>query len=169
MMGEKRGAQGRLFYEFDLEAMVPQDHLLRKIDVVLDLSGLRAELASHYSHTGRPSIDPELMIRMLLVGYCYGIRSERRLCARPRIFSFQFSGGVLPLSTICMTAASALISAPAWPMALSLRIWVAVSVGGFLTARTCARSMASNNACFIRSVDRSLDVRRTFFLLLHAQ
>jgi transposase len=85
MMGEKRGAQGQLFYEFDLEAMVPQDHLLRKIDAVLDLSGLRAELAPHYSHTGRPSIDPELMIRMLLVGYCYGIRSERRLCEEVRL------------------------------------------------------------------------------------
>ena len=85
MMGEKRGAQGQLFYEFDLEAMVPQDHLLRKINAVLDLSGLRAELAPHYSHTGRPSIDPELMIRMLLVGYCYGIRSERRLCEEVRL------------------------------------------------------------------------------------
>ena len=52
MPGEKRAAQGRLFYEFDLEAMVPQDHLLRKIDAVLDLSSLRAELAPHYSHTG---------------------------------------------------------------------------------------------------------------------
>jgi transposase len=54
--------------------------LLRKIDTVLDLSSLRSQLAPHYSHTGRPSIDPELMIRMLLIGYCYGIRSERRLC-----------------------------------------------------------------------------------------
>jgi transposase len=85
IMGEKRGAQGRLFYEFDLETMVPQDHLLRKIDAVLDLSRLRAELEPHYSHTGRPSIDPELLIRMLLVGYCYGIRSERRLCEDIRL------------------------------------------------------------------------------------
>jgi transposase len=80
MMGERTGVQDRLFYEFDLETMVPADHLLRRVDAVLDLSGLRAQLAPHYSHTGRPSIDPELMIRMLLVGYCYGIRSERRLC-----------------------------------------------------------------------------------------
>lgn len=85
MMGENRGTQGQLFYEFDLEAMVPQGHLLRKIDAVLDRSGLRAELAHHCSHTGRPSIDPELMIRMLLVGYCYGIRSERRLCEEVRL------------------------------------------------------------------------------------
>jgi len=80
MMGERQGCQDRLFYEFDLEAMVPADHLLRKIDAVLDLSSLHSELAAHYSHTGRPSIDPELMVRMLLIGYCYGIRSERRLC-----------------------------------------------------------------------------------------
>lgn len=80
MMGEKSGGQGQLFYQFNLDEMVPADHLLRKIDAVLDLSGLRAQLAPFYSHTGRPSIDPELMIRMLLIGYCYAIRSERRLC-----------------------------------------------------------------------------------------
>ena len=80
MMGEKSGAHGQLFYQFNLDEVVPPDHMLRRIDAVLDLSGLRAELAPFYSHTGRPSIDPELMIRMLLIGYCYGIRSERRLC-----------------------------------------------------------------------------------------
>jgi transposase len=80
MMGEQSGSQGRFFYRFDLEKRVPADHLLRKIDAVLDLSKLRSQLAPHYSHTGRPSIDPELMIRILLIGYCYGIRSERRLC-----------------------------------------------------------------------------------------
>ena len=80
MMGERRGRQDRLFYEFCLEDRVPFDHLLRRIDAVLDLSWLRAKLSPYYSHTGCPSIDPELMIRMLLVGYCYAIRSERRLC-----------------------------------------------------------------------------------------
>jgi transposase len=80
MMGERSGSQGRFFYRFDLEERVPADHLLRKIGAVLDLSTLRSQLAPHYSHTGRPSIDPELMIRMLLIGYCYGLRSERRLC-----------------------------------------------------------------------------------------
>jgi transposase len=80
MMGEHSGSQGRFFYRFALEERVPADHLLRKIDAVLDLSRLRSRLAPYYSHTGRPSIDPELMIRMLLIGYCYGIRSERRLC-----------------------------------------------------------------------------------------
>jgi len=80
MMGEPVGRQDRLFYEFDLEDMVPDDHLLRRIDSVLDLTWLRDEMKPHYSHLGCPSICPELMVRMLLVGYCYSIRSERRLC-----------------------------------------------------------------------------------------
>ena len=80
MMGEGTGDQEQFFYSFRLEDHVPQDHLLRQIDGVLDLSELRKHLAPYYSHTGRPSIDPELMVRMLLIGYCYGIRSERRLC-----------------------------------------------------------------------------------------
>ena len=80
MMGWQNGGQVKLFYEFCLEDRVPADHLLRRIDRFLDLSNLRHELAPFYSRTGRPSIDPELMIRMLVVGYCFGIRSERRLC-----------------------------------------------------------------------------------------
>src|SRR6202142_1050992 len=80
MMGQNGGNQNRLFYSFNLEDHVPANHLLRGIDKFLDLTDLRAYLAPFYSHTGRPSIDPELMIRMLLVGYCFGIRSERQLC-----------------------------------------------------------------------------------------
>src|SRR6201987_505707 len=80
MMGERRVEQGALFYEFSLERHVPQDHLLRAIDRFVDLEGVRGHLRSFYSPIGRPSIDPELLIRMLLVGYCFGIRSERRLC-----------------------------------------------------------------------------------------
>ena len=80
MMGERRVVQEALFYEFSLERHVPADHLLRAIDRVVDLSGLRAHLRPFYSEIGRPSVDPELMIRMLIVGYCFGIRSERRLC-----------------------------------------------------------------------------------------
>jgi transposase len=80
MMGRRKGEQGHLFYAFDLEAVVPDDHQVRSIASVLDLSWVRGELAPHYSHTGRPSIDPELMIRMLILGYVFAIRSERALC-----------------------------------------------------------------------------------------
>jgi len=80
MLGPRQKAQVVLFYEFSLEDHIPQNHLLRSIDRFVDLSGIRQYLAEFYSHTGRPSIDPELLIRMLLVGYCFGIRSERRLC-----------------------------------------------------------------------------------------
>ena len=80
MMGQQSGQQDELFYSFSVESHVPADHLLRGIDRCLDLSELRQQLAPYYSHTGRPSIDPELMVRMLLVGYSFGIRSERRLC-----------------------------------------------------------------------------------------
>jgi transposase len=80
MMGPRQETQAALFYEFCLEDHVPGDHLLRSIDRFVDLSDIRQHLSSFYSSTGRPSIDPELMIRILLVGYCMGIRSERRLC-----------------------------------------------------------------------------------------
>lgn len=80
MMGERTVAQDALFYSFSLERHVPADHLLRSIDRFVDLSGIREELKPFYSDTGRPSIDPELMIRMPIIGYCLGIRSERRLC-----------------------------------------------------------------------------------------
>ena len=80
MMGPRQVDQAALFYEFSLERHVPAAHLLRSIDRFVDLSDVRSHLAPFYSSTGRPSIDPELLVRMLLVGYCYGIRSERRLC-----------------------------------------------------------------------------------------
>jgi len=80
MMGERQSGQDSLFYAFSLESHVPPDHILRAIDKFADLRFVRTHLKDHYSHTGRPSIDPELMIRMLLVGYCFGIRSERKLC-----------------------------------------------------------------------------------------
>ena len=82
MMGRQRRDQGRLFYEFRLEDRIPENHLLRRMNVFVTaaLADLHKELEPHYSDIGRPSVDPELMIRMLIVGYCYGIRSERRLC-----------------------------------------------------------------------------------------
>jgi transposase len=79
-MGERRVMQEALFYGFSLERRVPTSHMLRKIDRFVDLSDLRVQLSPFYSDVGRPSIDPELMIRMLLVGYCFGICSESRLC-----------------------------------------------------------------------------------------
>jgi transposase len=80
MMGHRQVEQPALFYEFSLERHIPADHLLRSIDRFVELGGLRRELAPFYSSMGRPSVDPELTIRMLIVGYCFGIRSERRPC-----------------------------------------------------------------------------------------
>jgi transposase len=84
MMGRLKQEQ-KLFYSFCLEDAVPEDHLVRAIAAVLDLSWVHAELAAHYSHTGRPSIDPELMIRMLIIGYVFALRSERLLCREVKV------------------------------------------------------------------------------------
>ena len=80
MMGERTVLQESLFYSFSLDDHVPQGHLMRSIDRFVDLGAIREHLRPYYSEFGRPSIDPELMIRMLIIGYCMGIRSERRLC-----------------------------------------------------------------------------------------
>jgi len=85
MMGRREDRQGQFFYAFNLDAVVPPDHLVRKIDAALDLGWVHKELSPYYSHTGRPSIDPELMIRMLIVGYVFAIRSERRICAEVQV------------------------------------------------------------------------------------
>jgi transposase len=85
MMGSRQVEQAALFYEFSLERHIPADHLLRSLDRFVELGELRRDLACFYSTMGRPSIDPELMIRMLIVGYCFGIRSERRRAASAAI------------------------------------------------------------------------------------
>jgi hypothetical protein len=85
MMGRLKSDQGQLFYEFHLGDAVPEDHLVRKIDAALDLSWPRSELTPHYSSMGRPSIDPELMIRMLVMGYVFAIRSERLICREVQV------------------------------------------------------------------------------------
>jgi transposase len=85
MMGRLKGDQSQLFYEFHLDDMVPADHLVREIDGVLDLSWVHGELGPHYPSIGHPSIDPELMIRMLIVGYVFAIRSERALCREVKV------------------------------------------------------------------------------------
>ena len=84
-MGQGKSEQGQFFYDFNLDDVVPPDHLVRKIDAVLDLGWVHKELAPYYSHTGRPSIDPELMIRMLIVGYVFAIRSERMICREVQV------------------------------------------------------------------------------------
>jgi transposase len=80
MMGQPPAVQNALFYDFNREQHIPPHHLFRPINRFLDFDTIRTHLRPFYSHTGRPSIDPELMIRMLLIGYCYGIRSGRRSC-----------------------------------------------------------------------------------------
>ena len=84
-MGRRKQDQGQLFYAFDLDAAVPDDHLVRSIAAVLDISWVHNELAPHYSPIGRPSIDPVLMIRMLVLGYVFAIRSERALCREVQV------------------------------------------------------------------------------------
>ncbi|HEX2462120.1 MAG TPA: IS1182 family transposase [Vicinamibacterales bacterium] len=85
MMGRLKHEQEQFFYEFQLDEVVPDDHLVRGIAGVLDLSWVHAELAPYYSPLGRPSIDPVLMIRMLIVGYVFAIRSERLLCREVKV------------------------------------------------------------------------------------
>jgi len=81
MMGRQSGDQASLFYKFRLDERIPKDHLLRRIDVFVTpvLADIRGQLEPYYSEIGRPSVDPVLMLRMLIVGYCYGLRSERQL------------------------------------------------------------------------------------------
>jgi hypothetical protein len=108
MMGRQNNDQASLFYAFRLDDRVPKDHLLRRIDVFVTeaLGGMHARLKPYYSKIGRPSIDPELMIRMLIIGYCYGLRSERRLTRRlhnrrvGRLSLFQDAAGVNPSLSI---------------------------------------------------------------------
>ena len=87
MMGRQDRDQGHLFYEFNLDEIIPREHLLRRMNIFV--TGVLADVHQHlkpfYSDIGRPSVDPELMIRMLIVGYCYGIRHERRLCEEVKL------------------------------------------------------------------------------------
>ena len=85
MMGRLKHEQKQLFYSFSLDEAVPDDHSVRAIATVLDLSWVHGELASYYSPLGRPSIDPTLMIRMLIAGYVFAIRSERALCREVQV------------------------------------------------------------------------------------
>ena len=84
MMGRLEPGQEQLFYNFCLDDQIPPNHLVRKLDALLDFDDIRDQLEPYYAEIGRPSVDPELMIRMLLIGYCYSIRSERKLCEEVR-------------------------------------------------------------------------------------
>ena len=106
MMGRRKDGQDQFFYCFDLDEVVPPDHLVRQINAVLDLDWVHKELAAYYSYTGRPSIDPVLMIRMLIVGYVFAIRSERRLCVS------QNAG--LRFSNWCRAVWTTFSSMPCW-------------------------------------------------------
>ena len=101
MMGRQTGDQSQLFYLFNLEELIPASHLLRRINPVVTrvLAELRENLTPFYSDIGRPSIDPELMLRMLIVGYCYGIRFERRLCEGWLSYTSLIGGSVGSIST----------------------------------------------------------------------
>ena len=85
MIGRRDDSQCRFVFDFRLEEHVPTDHLVRKIDAVLDTGWVHGGLAAYYSHTGRPSIDPEVMFRMLILGYVFAIRSETRLCEEVQV------------------------------------------------------------------------------------
>ena len=99
MMGRQSGDQSQLIYLFNLERRIPAGHLLRRINPVVSriLLELRDKLAPFYSGIGRPSIDPALMIRILIIGYCYGIRSERRFIRGLARDSLQITSTRAPL------------------------------------------------------------------------
>jgi transposase len=127
MMGRQESGQGQFFYAFDLEKVVPPDHLVRQIDAVLDLSWVHKELAPYYSHTGRPSIDPVLMIRMLIVGYVFAIRSERRICAEVQVnlaYRWFCRLGIEDniRTTLCSAVRGMSVSVRAMPCAARLRV-----------------------------------------------
>src|ERR1700731_325095 len=103
MMG-RQDEPAQLFYKFSLDRHVPADHILRQIDAALDLSMIRRRLAPYYAAGGRPSIDPELMIRMLLVGYAFAIRSERRLCEEVHLnLAYRWFCRLLAWRAMCRT------------------------------------------------------------------
>src|SRR5213079_223222 len=103
MMGRREDHQVQFLYAFDLDKVVPPDHLVRQIDGILDLSWVHKELAPYYSHTGRPSIDPVLMIRMLIIGYVFAIRSERALC---RDVQVNFASSSTPRRNLPLSSAT---------------------------------------------------------------
>lgn len=148
MMGDRLVMQESLFYEFRLDEFVPSDHMLRAIDGFVDLSDLCRHLAPFHSSMGRPSIDPDLMIRMLMVGYCFGIRSERRLCeeVHPNLAYCWFcrlglEGKIPDHSTFSKNAMAAFVrvvrsgmSSRQWYAAVSKRTWLVARASRWMPA-----------------------------------
>jgi hypothetical protein len=158
-MGRQTGNQSQLFYLFNLERRIPADHLLRRINPVVTriLVEVREQLAPFYSDIGRPSIDPELMIRMLIVGYCYGIRFERRLCEESN-FTLRTAGFAASISTTrCLIIRHSRIHSP--------RFDCCVFLFYSLSAVTFATQSARNRHCLILcrgwSALKSLPTKRT--------
>ena len=127
-MGRREDRQVQFLYAFDLDKVVPPDHLVRQIDSILDLSWVHKELAPYYSHTGRPSIDPVLMIRMLLVGYIFAIRSERQICSEVQVnlayrwfCKLTIEDGIPDHSVFCRARMSAFVRVI--PCGGYLRVW----------------------------------------------
>src|SRR5262245_2459234 len=125
MMGRQTGDQSQLFYLFNLEGRIPARHLLRRINPIVTriLLDLRGKLERFYSELGRPSIDPELMIRMLIVSYCYGIRSERKLCEEVELHLAYRWFCRLGLEDKVLFAHSWLPARTMMPLPLPLRFW----------------------------------------------
>ena len=137
MMGRRNQSQGQLFYEFRLDEAVPDDHLVRKIGALLDLSWVYAELAPYYSEIGRPSIDPVLMIRLLIIGYVFAIRSERQICREVQVnlayrwFCDLGQEDAIPASVRAMSSVACL---SAWWERVSRLVWSAARASPLMPA-----------------------------------
>ena len=137
MMGRHNRDQGQLFYSFCLNGVVPDDHHAREIDGVLDLSWVHAELAPHYSHLGRPSIDPVLMIRMLILGYVFAIRSERLPCREAQVNLAYCKGFAEPGGRARVAAGVAVACCSTWVSPAPV------------TAFLCANAYSYGPSCYV--------------------
>ena len=171
MMGRQTTPE-RLFYDFCLEDHVPADHLLRQIDGVLALNELRDQLKPFYSVIGRPSVDPELMVRMLLVGYCFGIRSERRLCQEVHLNLAYRWFCRLDLTDTVPPAWSSTVNdhAPGWPLVpgeATPRVGVQEVVAGGQSNKQIARALNISDStvkAHVGSIFQRIGVTDTAFV-----
>ncbi len=162
MMGQRQVEQAALFYEFSLERHIPPDHLLRSIDRFVELGELRRELGAFYSTIGRPSIDPELMIRMLIVGYCFGIRSERRLCEEVHLNL----AWLCPTTPFCPKSPAVAQKVSRWLIALIFVFVIGIvhSAESAILVPLPAKSHKTNCLPFVFIFDLTHDENRPFFV-----